>query len=62
MALNVYIIKNSKNGIEIEINEYLFLRILTILKTRDKRLYEITKEKYEQLEQKNLNDKILDLK
>jgi len=51
-------ISNKKNGVRVEINEYLFLKLLKIIYLRDKGLYNILKKKYEQLTQKDFNEEV----
>lgn len=54
-----FIIKNNSNKVQVDLHEDLYLNILRIVYLRDKGLYKILKSKYEQLTQKNFNDKLL---
>jgi len=51
-------ISNKKTGVRVDINEYLFLKLLKIIRLRDKGLYNILKKKYEQLTQKEFNEEV----
>ena len=53
---------NKTNKVEVDLNEYLFINMLKIIYVRDKKLYSILKKKYEQLTQKEFDDKLLNIK
>lgn len=60
MAISNYKIINQKTKIETELNEILLIEILKVLKLRKPNLYEVIKTKYEILEQKNFDEKLLE--
>jgi len=49
-------ILNPRTKIKVDLNEVLFYRILQLTYSRDKRLYNILKSKYEQLTQHEVSD------
>lgn len=52
----IYIIKNPRNGEEIQIYKRTMEDILKVLYYRKANLYDIMKDKIELLEQQNIND------
>jgi len=52
-----FYIRNNNNKVKVDLDEQLFIRILQLTYQRDRRFYKILKSKYEQLTQRELNDK-----